>query len=128
MSRVASFSFFKSVELSLLHVAMCSKLSGLSSVTEACGFLAKAYSCVNGSRASNPYMQLYQGDVVSLLASFKSARMDLRAFGSRAETAPMAKLSLHVKAPSILSNEDTPAYLEVDELTSSCIVLFEPQK
>lgn len=125
MSRVASFSFLRSIELSLLHVAMCSKLRSPASAAETRQFLVEAHACVNGYRAYNPYMQLYQGDTLTLSITFGCKRAGYDHLGT---SGFLPGLSTHLRVTLPTNVADTPVYLEVDELTSACVVLFEPQR
>jgi len=120
VSRVASFSFFKAVELSLLHVIFCSGLGQQgepTSMTRAGFFIAGGFAYLNGRRQWCPYTQLYQGDVLFVHPS-----------SPRHAPTPQMRTRLGSYTPGASMPSDNPVYLEVDELTSSCVVLFEPQR
>lgn len=122
VSRVASFSFFKAVELSLLHIVFCSKLGEhgeSASMIRASFFVAGGFAYLNGRRQWCPYVQLYQGDVLFLHAP---------ACIIRPPHTHRTGTSLDFCASGVIESYDNPIHLEVDELTSSCVVLFEPQR
>jgi len=83
---------------------------------------------VNGQRSFNPYKQLYQGDVV-FVNDFKidlgTSQLNLR---SCVLTDKTLKLGLHPRTCVYTHLQDTPTFVEVDELTSSFLVLVEPQR
>jgi hypothetical protein len=128
MSRISSFSFFRAVELSLLHTVISSGLSPLSSSLAVHVCLAQTPIFVNGRRTYNPYMQLYLGDIVSINVFFSGVDVSVSKQDPRRRLATLAKVGTHSWAAPLYPARENPAHLEVDELTASCVILFEPRE
>jgi len=114
LARVSSFSFFKAIELSVLHVLSVSKLALAPSVGLGYGAFSEAMVYVNGLRAYNPYLQLYQGDVMLISdTTFRSNVSENLAFEGvrgREATLPHPTPSLHLTAYSVSLGQDSPSF------------------
>jgi hypothetical protein len=91
----------------------------------------RAQIILNGHRVYNPYIQLYVGDLVFVINYCQAESCSVRettSYLSRLSKHKIAKHTLHPNAFDFTISFDTPQYLEVDELTLSFSVLFEPSR
>ena len=121
------------IEMSLLHLLAVSSLDGSSTPTVSCVYdrVYRAQIILNGHRVYNPYIQLYVGDLVFVINYGQAGSCSIRETASRMSRLSgrkVAKHNLHPNAFDFRIESDTPQYLEVDELTSSFSVLFEPSR
>lgn len=133
LANVVSFSFFKMIEMSLLHLLAVCCLGGLSTspVARVHDRVYQAQIILNGYRVYNPYTQLYAGDLVFVINYSQTescAAAETVLCPSKPSMHKIAKHNLHPNAFDFKVRGDTPQYLEVDELTSSFSVLFEPSR
>lgn len=122
--RVASFSTFRIFQLSPLCLLQQSQLF-LGEMGPCFSNLLKsnAYTFIflNGVRLTNLHAQLYMGDM--LFISGRCTSFDLR---NRAGLGPGYFHDLYSRIKVQVYADDSPSYLEVDELSQSVTILFEP--
>ncbi len=83
---------------------------------------------MNGQRSYNPYTQLYGGDLVFIANLVKNVKAVPHTKGFSSYTGGVSGLNFHSSTYLSITNGNSPEYLEVDELTSAFLVLFEPQR
>jgi ribosomal protein S4 len=119
------------IEMSLLHLLAVSYLNGSSLIAQAYQCIRHTFVVVNGRRVHNPYTQLYVGDLLFVINYGRTRNALTDGVGAHLSDLPTyvgAKHSLHPNAFDFGARVDTPGYLEVDELTSSLSVIFEPSR
>lgn len=121
------------IEMSLLHLLAVSSLGGSPTPLVSCVYdrLYRAQIILNGHRVYNPYIQLYVGDLVFVINYSQAESCFVKETSSRLSRPSVHKIAmnnLHPNAFDFTVRSDTPQYLEVDELTSSFSVLFEPSR
>lgn len=128
LSNISSFSLYKAIELSVLHVMRTSQLIIGLNLGQLWMFLERTHTYINGIKVHSPYTQVYTGDVLFINTfgvSKLSLHRDIPMYGVKLKS-KTTKLGLH---PSVVGMEfipDNPSYLEIDELTSTLVILSEP--
>jgi hypothetical protein len=110
LRRVAAFSYLRLLQLTLSHLVAQSHLWHQVPDPRPLRLITEGFVRVNGSVIRNPLQQLCRADVVWFAASVWVPPYP--GGGSAAK---------------VRAGADTPAYLEVDELTQSFVVLQEPR-
>jgi hypothetical protein len=129
LANVTSFSFYKAIELSVLHVIRASQFILGLSLGQLQVLLDKVCVYINGIQVYNPYAQIYLGDVLFInMFSISVANFQNNAYLNDVKLkSAVSKLQLHSNFFGLKFTSDNPSYFEIDELTSTLVLLNEPE-
>lgn len=120
------FAFIKTIALSAFFLLKQASLINNPFLLKGLNFKAIQTSAwvLNGTYMLNPLVQIYPGDILTT----PTLNYDVTELSTRTKWAQVRffrRWKLHQRKLNILS---TPSYLEVDELTQTVVLLFNPTK
>ncbi len=118
---MAAFSYTKLLQLTTARLLALSWLVGKPTSGQAWVLVKAGLLTINGRACSNPLQQVYRGDVLGV-STYSTLT------GLAGQQAPSLAWRAQAGAwGGQVERCDTPAYLEVDELTCTICVLAEPR-
>lgn len=122
---VTGFSYLRMLELSIGNLVGRSHLLSFRNTLQALELVQGGFWLLNGCSVTNPFIQLYQGDWLQCLSTGVGERNRLN-YAWHWRWRNFVKPNLSSTKKGFLSTLDSPSYLEVDELTQTFTLLFEP--
>ncbi len=121
LRRVAAFSYARVLQLAAARVLSQSWLLEGLTYAQAWVLILAGFVQLRGLVCKNPLQQLYTGDLLGL-GPVLSIRAAWPSFVNRQGPQTLWRASRETSEA-----RDTPAYLEVDELCASVVILVEPR-
>ena len=123
------FSFLRVLSLSLGRLARLSYLTLTTAQADLSYSVRGGFWFINGARVNNPFLQVFVGDYFSPLTdpSFVSGGA-----GVLYDQVSLFRYHRYLQLQALVNSPlalavDTPAFLEVDELTTTASLLYEPR-